>query len=132
MRRKSSFLFHIFFGVLFTLIAVFALLAQAGKEYYFPVSMFSATFLELMLLLLGIFYIYEGVRYKESGYRSVHIFVGLALLALSVFPIFQSVGIFKLLPVYIDFSVSILLLSVLLFFSGLFFLLDRFFLLVSQ
>lgn len=131
VKEKSSFLFHIFFGILFMALAVLSLLAHAGREYILSVSVFSAGFLEVLLMLIGIFFIREAVRNKGSAQRTVHFFVGLFLFFFAIFPIFQTIGLLRYLPVHIDLAVSPVLLSVLLFFSGVFFLVDRFFLLVS-
>ncbi len=131
-QQKSFFLFHILFGVVFSALGIFAFLAQMGQEYFIPVSVFTPVFLEVMILLVGIFFIREAVGNKDSQQRFVHFVVGLSFFSFAILPLFVTLGVLKFLPYYIDLQLSPYILSLLLSFAGFYMVFDRIFLLVSE
>ena len=132
IKQKSFFLVHILFGIVFLGLGILAFFAQMGMEYFIPANVFTAIFLEVMILLVGIFFIREAVRNKDSQERFVHLVVGLSLFFFAVIPLLVSLGIIKFLPYYIDLNISSYILSLLLLFAGAFMIIDRIFLVVSE
>jgi len=132
IRKKSFFVFHIFLGFVILALGILGFLAQFELEFFIPSAVFSATFLEIFILLVGIFFIREAVQNKKTQERFVHFIIGFSLFFFSLFPLFVSLGILKFLPYYIDLDVSPFVLSLLLFCSGIYMILDRIFLLVSE
>ncbi|MBI5797301.1 hypothetical protein HZA98_00165 [Candidatus Woesearchaeota archaeon] len=132
LREKSAFIFGVLLGVFLLLFSCLALLAQFGYVFFLPASLFSSGSLLVLLLLLAIYFLREGF-YKRmtEGKRFFLLFVGFVLLAFSLFPLLVWVGVFRFLPVYIELAPSPLLLALLMFFLGLYFIVDRFLLIIS-
>lgn len=131
LKQKSFFAFQTFIGFLFLLFGVFALLAQFDIEYGIPLELFSGSFLEFVLVLIGIFFLREALRHKDSGQRLVHMVVGLCLFLVGVFPLLVSLGVLKFLPYYIDLHVSAFVLISLILVAAIYMILDRIFLIIS-
>ncbi|MDP3728994.1 MAG: hypothetical protein Q8R18_06110 [bacterium] len=131
LKQKTFFIFHAFLGLVFASLGFFAFLAQMEKEFFLPLNLFSSTFLEVMILLIGLFFIREGVRNRDSQQRFVHFVVGLSLFFFAIFPLFVLLGVLKFLPYYIDFQVSDYVLSFLVLGAGLYMIFDRIFLVLS-
>ena len=132
LKQKSFFIFHILLGLVFSVLGVFAFLAQMGQEYFIPLSLFTPVFLEVMILLVGLFFIREAVRNKDSQQRFVHFVVGLSFFFFAALPLLVTLGALKFLPYYIDLELSPYILSLLLCFAGVYMVFDRIFLLVSE
>ena len=130
-KRKSFFLVHIFLAGIFVFLGIFAILASFGKTYFLPLGMFTTTFLEVLLLVIGLFFIREAVQNKGSGQRFVHLVVGLFLFFFALLPLFVSLGLLWFLPFYVELEVGPLILSLLLLFAGVYMAFDRFLLLSS-
>ena len=131
IKQKSFFVFQTGIGFLFLLFGLFAFLAHFDIEYFIPLEVFSQTFLEVVLVFIGIFFIREAVRHKDSGQRLVHIVVGLCLFFVGMFPLFVTLGILKFLPYYIDLTVSPLVLPFLILIAAVYMILDRILLFIS-
>lgn len=132
MKQKALLFFHVFFGIVFSALGVLGFVAQMGKEYFIPLEVFTPVFLEVMILLVGIFFIREAVRNKDSQQRFVHFVVGLSFFFFAILPLFVTLGVLKFLPYYIDLQLSPYILSLLLSFAGFYMVFDRIFLLVSE
>lgn len=131
IKQKSFFVFQTVLGALLFFFAIFALLRQFGVSSFLPLEFTSQSFLEVVLMLVGVFFLREAVRHKNSGQRIAHFVVGLSLFLVAVFPLFVSLGILKVLPYYIDLTVNSLLLSFLVLLGAVFMILDRIFLFIS-
>ena len=129
--QKSFFVFHTFLGFIFLLLGLLGLLAQFEIHYFIPFAVFDSLFLEVMILIIGIFFIREAVRNRHSQQRFVHFVVGLSLFFFAILPIFVQLGILQFLPYYIQLDISPFVLSLLLLCSGLYMIFDRIFLLLS-
>ncbi len=127
-QKKYLVLLQIIFSFIFLCLGIFSIF---GIEVFIPVSVFSSLFLEVMILLIGIFFIREGVNNRDSEHRVVHLIIGLVLFFVAIFPIFVLLGVLKFLPYYIKLEVSPLVLGIVLFFAGLYMFLDRLSLLTS-
>jgi len=132
IQQKSFFLLHILSGIVFSALGIFAFLAQMGQEYFIPITVFTPLFLEVMILLIGIFFIREAVQNKNTQERFVHFVVGLSLFFFAILPILVTLGVLKFLPYYIDLQLSPYILSLLLSFAGFYMIFDRIFLLVLE
>lgn len=131
LKQKFFLAFQPFIGILVLLFGIFALLAQLDIEYGIPLELFSQSFLEVVLVLIGVFFLREAVRHKDSGQRLVHMVVGLSLFFVGIFPLFVSLGVLKFLPYYIDLTVSPFVLISLILVAAIYMILDRIFLLIS-
>ncbi|HIH14732.1 MAG: hypothetical protein QT08_C0009G0071 [archaeon GW2011_AR17] len=132
IKQKTFFLFHAFFGIVFSLLGVLSLLGQFGYVYFIPLRVFTLSFLEVMIMLVGLFFIREAVRNKNSEQRFVHFVVGLGLFFFAIFPLFVTLGVLKFLPYYIDLEMNVYVLSFLLLGAGLYMIFDRVFLVFSS
>lgn len=120
-------------GCIAAIIGVLAFFALSGVDVYLSSAFFSAAVLEVVVLLLGIFYIQEAVRSRKvHKERSVYLFIGLFLFFLGVFPILVFFNLLTFFPVRFEIDVSPFLLAVLLFFSGAFLVIDPLFLSKSE
>ena len=131
IKQKSFFVFQTAIGFFFLLLGIFAFLAYFDMEYFIPLEIFSETFLEVVLVFIGIFFIRESVRHKDSGQRFIHLVVGLSLFFVGMFPLFVTLKILKFLPYYIDLTVSPLVLTFLIFVAAIYMILDRIFFIIS-
>ena len=124
VERKSDFILQIFFGVLLLGFSGCAVLAQFGREYL-PSMFFSSSFIEFLLILLGVIFVIDAVKHRHLPEKTIRLFVGMVVLLFGALPLFHVLGMLKFLPVIIFLNVSPLVLSLLLFVSALYFVVDR-------
>ena len=131
IKQKSFFVFQSVLGSLFLFYGILALFQQTETYSFLPSELVSSSLLEVVILFMGLFFLREAVRNKDSGQRIAHFVVGLLLFFVSAFPLFVTLGFLKSFPYYIDLSVSPFLLCLLVLFSAGYMILDRIFLFIS-
>ncbi|HLC22450.1 MAG TPA: hypothetical protein VJJ79_01620 [Candidatus Nanoarchaeia archaeon] len=112
--------FQFLFGVAVLIYSILILVSDLqGKTFSFS----SPFVLEILVLLLGLFFIQDGLFARKK--HLVSFLVGFFLSLLGLFPILVDAGLLDFLPVHVELIVSPLLLGLLLFFSSAYFLVDR-------
>ena len=112
--------FQFIFGIALLIYSVLLLVGDfQGKTFLF----FSPFVLEILVLLLGLFFIRDGLFARKK--HLVSFLVGFFLFFLGLFPILVDADLLDFLPVHVELTVSPFLLSLLLFFSSAYFLVDR-------
>jgi hypothetical protein len=128
-RRKKEFLkeksvlslqlIFILFFVIYSIAAFFSWLrGDVGV-------LFTSLFAEMLLVLLGVFVIWQSFKRKKD-FKKVNFFVGWVVALFGLFPIILNLGFLNFLPWTLDFSPNFLMLVVILFFSSIYFAVDRY------
>lgn len=117
--ERTSQAFKFLFGIALLTLSIAVLWAYARGELFL---FFSSFVIEILLFLLGLFFIREGLMMKEKHLLSVVIgfFVGL----FGVVPVLVEENLLDFLPFRVELVVSPFLLALLLFFSATYFLVD--------
>ena len=128
-RRKREFLkeksvlslqlIFVLFFVIYSIAAFFSWLR--GNESI----LFTSLFVEMLLVVLGIFMIWQSFKIKKA-FRGINLFVGLVVSLFGLFPIILNLGLLNILPWTLDFSPNFFMLVVILFFSSIYFVVDRY------
>jgi len=124
MEKKSSFLLQLVFGVCVLMFSLFLFVSLFGWTNM-PSVFASKSFVELLLVLLGVIFIIEAVKNRHLPEKTARLIVGLIVLMFGALPLFHTLGMLRFLPVIIFLDVSPIVLCVLLFFSALYFVIDR-------
>ncbi len=131
-RKKTSIFFQIFLGVILVVFSLLSILAYLGKELVFPLVVFSSFFLEFIIFVIGIVFVIEGFKHRQSFERIVHIFVGTCLILFAAFPMLHKLDLLSFLPIIVNLQVNPYLLSFLIFAIGVYLVVDRVILLFSE
>jgi len=123
VKRKSFFLLHIIFGIFLMIFSVFVLLAQFNLVEYS--IFFSASFVEFLLIVLGVVLIVDAFKNKHLPERTLGLIIGIIIILFGTLPLFHAMGMLKFLPVIIFLNVNPIVLAILLFISALYLIVDR-------
>ena len=126
IKEKAKLGRNLLLGIILIIFSSMALVFQiTGSDVEPYTFLFSYAAIEIALVLLGTYMVYDSVRRKQD-WRMVNFLFGTVLIFFGIFPILVSNNLLKFLPFTIEFSVHILLLATLLFFSSIYFTVDKF------
>ena len=125
--REKKFIvgLHLILGgllFLYSIAAFFSVLR--GGEFSYSYLFFPA-FVEMLLLALGVLMIKGSVTIK-GDHKLVDFVIGIFLFFFGILPIATALGLSYVLPFTLDLEPSMIVLVVVLFFSSLYFLVDRY------
>jgi hypothetical protein len=125
IKDKAALSVHLFLGLVFVVYSSMALIFQLTASLYMESVIFSYVLIELVLVALGIFLVWDTIKYKRSM-RMPNFSIGFFLIFFGLFPLLVDFQLLRFLPFTIEFTVNYILLAVILFFSSLYFVVDRF------
>jgi len=128
---KKVYVVEIILGFILICFSICSILTRLGINVYFPSWVYSSGMMQLILLFIGILFIVHGVRHLHHNDGKINIGLGIVLMLFGMLPLFNTLGMFTFLPIIIVLKASPIVLSVLLLFSGLYLVVDRFFLMFS-
>jgi threonine/homoserine/homoserine lactone efflux protein len=129
--KKKVYITEILLGFILVCFSVCAVLARLGVNTYFPNWVYSSGMMQLILLLVGILFISHGTRHWHHTDGKVNIGLGVVLMMFGMLPLFNNLGLLTFLPIIIVLKASPVVLAILLLFSGIYLVVDRFILLFS-
>ena len=125
IKDKAALSVHLFLGLVFVVYSSMALIFQLTASLYTESAIFSYVLIELVLVALGIFLVWDTIKYKRPM-RMPNFGIGFFLIFFGIFPLLVDFRLLQFLPFTIEFTVNYILLAVILFFSSLYFVVDRF------
>ena len=123
-KRKSFFLLHIIFGIFLMIFSVLVVLSKL--EFVESSIFFSSSFIELLLIILGVVVIVDAIKHRHLSERTVGLIIGIVILLFGTLPLFHTMGMLKFLPVILFLNVNSIVLAILLFVSAFYFIVDKF------
>tara|TARA_Y100000310_G_scaffold318707_1_gene373090 strand:- start:622 stop:1023 length:402 start_codon:yes stop_codon:yes gene_type:complete len=125
VRQKFVQSLHLILGallLLYSVAAFFSILRGGNFSYSF---LFFPGFVEMLLMALGVLMMKHAIQVKQE-HRLLDFFIGIVLFFFGVIPIAATLGLSYFLPVVVDLEPSMFVLTIVLFFSSLYFLVDSF------
>ena len=121
--RKGVILgWYLLLGLLLIAYSIVAFLAElrGGTE---PLFLLSSSALQLLLVALGAILLRTAWKFGKK-INFVNMLVGLFLVIFGALPIALELGLSRVLPYTLDLKTSVLMLTLVLFFSSLYFIVD--------
>ena len=112
-------LIFVLFFVIYCIAAFFSWLRGEGGV------LFTSLFVEILLIFLGGFMLLQSFKRKKD-FRGINFFIGLFVILFGLFPIVLNLGLLNFLPITLEFSPNFLFLVIILFFSSIYFVVDRY------
>lgn len=125
VHRKSKIAGELILGILLTIFSIFTLLSYFGIIVLFPNWVYSAGILEIVLMIVGIFFMNKGLKERHDTEGKIDVGVGAVMFLFGMLPLFNTIGLLKFLPVIIRLKVGVAVLGIILLFAGLYLIVDR-------